>query len=79
MRSGSRAQNANPRMRPSGCIPAGPAADALMTSVAAPPSVICEELPAVTVPNLPVEIGPSFASASRVWFSRTPLSCVAMP
>src|SRR5262249_29243592 len=51
IRPGSSAQNAEPRIRPSGERPRAFAADALMTSMAAPPSVICDEFPAVTVPN----------------------------
>ena len=47
-----------------------------MTRTAAPPSVICDEFPAVTVPNRRSKYGLSFPSASIVWLSRTPLSFV---
>ena len=42
--------------------------------LASAPSVICDELPAVTVPYLRSNTGLSLASASIVWFSRMPLS-----
>ena len=48
------------------------ATSALVTTTAAPPSEICEALPAVTVPS-GVKAGRSFASASTV-VSRIPSS-----
>ena len=66
---------ANPARAPDS--PSSRARRADASTSAAAPSVICEAFPAVTVPYLRSKIGRSLARASRVWFSRIPLSLAA--
>ena len=77
MRSGSRPAKPQLTTRPIGFSPCFETKSSEATTTAAPPSVICDELPAVTVPYRRSKTGLSFASASIVWFSRTPLSNVS--
>src|SRR5207302_10448868 len=68
---------ANDRKRPSGLIPRALARSADMTTVAAAPSDICEELPAVTLP-LAWKAGLSASRASRDVAARGPSSTLKM-
>ena len=77
IRSGSRPANPHDTIRPIGRAPFPFTNVSEATTTAAPPSVIWDELPAVTEPNFRSKNGFSFARASIVWFSRMPLSAVA--
>ena len=72
-RSGSTPAVANVTKRPSGVSPRSRACAADITMTAAAPSLVCEELPAVTVP-LAWKAGRSLASASADVSRRGPSS-----
>jgi hypothetical protein len=71
--SGAQPAVAKATKRAIGFMPSAAARSALVTMVAAAPSEVCEELPAVTVP-LVWKAGFSFASASAEVSARGPSS-----
>ena len=66
MREGSQPAYSNATSRPSGVRPLALSAFSVIIRSATAPSVICEELPAVTVPLTFSNTGLSLASASSV-------------
>ena len=72
-RSGSTPAVAKPTKRPSGVSPSARARSPLITTTADAPSLVCDELPAVTVP-FTWNAGLSFASASSDVSRRGPSS-----
>ncbi len=71
--SGSTPATAKERKASSGSMPSASALSRLITTSAAAPSLVCDELPAVTLPPLR-KTGLSLPIASRVESARTPSS-----
>ena len=75
---GSLAATANVWKRARGRNPSAAARSSLMTSTAAAPSEICDDVPAVTAPSSE-NAGRSDASLSRLVSRRTPSSLASLP
>ena len=78
MVTGSTPARANEWNRARGVRPRLVARSSLMMSTAAAPSVICDELPAVTLPSSFLKAGLSWASVSTVVSGRMPSSVSTM-